>query len=111
MNDKLNKSKIMNDELSMVNEKNNSQFTTHNSSLKKGYKQTEVSVIPEDWEVKCIEDVATIKGGGTPSSFNKSFWNGNINWFTPTEIGNMQIGIINARGCKVFYVNGNFQIL
>ncbi len=43
----------MNDELSMVNEKDNSQLTTHNSPLvKEGYKQTEVGVIPEDWKGK-----------------------------------------------------------
>ena len=47
--------------------------------VKKGYKQTEIGVIPEDWEVKTIGDIAKIISGGTPST--------NINWFTPTEIG------------------------
>jgi type I restriction enzyme S subunit len=53
----------------------------------KGYKETEVGVIPEDWEVKKLGDVGEIVGGGTPSSFNSEYWNGKINWFTPTEIG------------------------
>lgn len=26
-------------------------------------------------------------GGGTPSTSNSLFWNGDINWFTPTEVG------------------------
>ena len=26
-------------------------------------------------------------GGGTPSTFNPDNWNGDINWFTPTEVG------------------------
>lgn len=55
--------------------------------LKAGYKKTEVGVIPEDWKIKTIDDVATVVGGGTPSTTNLLFWNGFINWFTPTEIG------------------------
>lgn len=54
---------------------------------KQGYKQTEVGLIPEDWNVLTINDVATVIGGGTPSTFVSEYWNGNINWFTPTEIG------------------------
>lgn len=52
-----------------------------------GYKNTEIGVIPKDWKVVHLNKVATIVGGSTPSSFNKSYWNGNINWFTPTEVG------------------------
>ncbi len=29
--------------------------------------------------------------GGTPSTENSEYWNGNINWFTPTEIGKKNI--------------------
>jgi restriction endonuclease S subunit len=46
-----------------------------------------VGVIPVDWEVKNICDVAEVVSGGTPSTFTQKYWNGNINWFTPTEIG------------------------
>lgn len=41
----------------------------------------------EGWEVKKLGEIAEIVGGGTPSSFIPSYWNGTINWFTPTEIG------------------------
>jgi type I restriction enzyme S subunit len=43
--------------------------------------------LSKGWEVKKLGDVAEIVGGGTPSSFISSYWNGKINWFTPTEIG------------------------
>lgn len=33
------------------------------SKIKQGYKQTKVGIIPEDWEVKYIEDIAEVKGG------------------------------------------------
>jgi len=42
----------------------------------------------EDWERKKLGEIAEIVGGGTPSSFIPNYWNGTINWFTPTEIGN-----------------------
>ncbi|WEB31590.1 restriction endonuclease subunit S [Lactobacillus mulieris] len=31
--------------------------------------------------------MAEIIGGGTPSTSNLEYWDGNINWFTPTEVG------------------------
>lgn len=32
-------------------------------------------------------EVAEIIGGGTPSTNISEYWNGNINWYSPTEIG------------------------
>ena len=32
-------------------------------------------------------DIANIIGGGTPSTTNPSYWNGNISWYSPSEIG------------------------
>ncbi|MBT8912515.1 restriction endonuclease subunit S [Lactobacillus delbrueckii subsp. bulgaricus] len=42
----------------------------------------------DDWEQCKLGDVAEIVGGGTPSTKKSEYWNGNINWFTPAEIGN-----------------------
>ncbi|NHB53560.1 restriction endonuclease subunit S [Helicobacter pylori] len=39
------------------------------------------------WQKVRLGDIAEIIGGGTPSTQVASFWNGSINWFTPTEIG------------------------
>ncbi|MEH6703312.1 MAG: restriction endonuclease subunit S [Galbibacter orientalis] len=39
-----------------------------------------------EWKKKAINKIASVVGGGTPSTSNKEYWNGNINWFTPTEI-------------------------
>ena len=54
-------------------------------------KQTEIdgvadTLIPDDWEVKSLGEVATIVGGGTPSTLNSAYWNGDIQWFTPAEL-------------------------
>lgn len=40
-----------------------------------------------EWEQTSLEDVCDIVGGGTPSTKNIDYWNGNIQWFTPSEIG------------------------
>lgn len=38
------------------------------------------------WNNKKLGEICEIIGGGTPHTNNNEFWNGNIQWFTPTEI-------------------------
>ena len=40
-----------------------------------------------EWETKPINDLAVVIGGGTPDTTVKSYWDGKIQWFTPSEIG------------------------
>lgn len=40
------------------------------------------------WEQRKLGDVADIIGGGTPSTGNPSYWDGNIDWYAPAEIAN-----------------------
>ena len=40
----------------------------------------------DEWVEKKIFDVAEIVGGGTPSTANPQFWDGNIDWYAPAEI-------------------------
>ncbi|MDO6338756.1 restriction endonuclease subunit S [Bacteroides caccae] len=41
----------------------------------------------EEWVTKSINDLAVVIGGGTPDTTVKSYWDGEIQWFTPSEIG------------------------
>ena len=41
----------------------------------------------DEWEQRKLGEVAEIVGGGTPSTNISEYWNGNINWYSPTEIG------------------------
>ena len=41
----------------------------------------------QEWETKPINDLAVVIGGGTPDTTVKSYWDGEIQWFTPSEIG------------------------
>lgn len=39
------------------------------------------------WRKHRLKEVSKIIGGGTPDTKNPKYWNGNINWFSPNEIG------------------------
>ena len=54
--------------------------------LRSGYKQTDVGVIPEDWDIAPLGRLALISAGGTPDRTNSRYWNGDVPWVTTTEI-------------------------
>lgn len=58
----------------MMND-NNSQFTTHNSPLKNGYKKTEIGIIPEDWGVNKLGGIvlSIVSGKSNTKSQNGDF--------------------------------------
>jgi type I restriction enzyme S subunit len=39
------------------------------------------------WEQRKLSNIADIVGGGTPSTSNPDYWDGDIDWYTPAEIG------------------------
>lgn len=54
--------------------------------IPQGYKQTELGIIPDDWEVKRISDFTSIITGGTPSTLRPEYWGGNIMWMSSGEL-------------------------
>jgi len=43
--------------------------------------------IPEGWKSEVFTDIFELKGGGTPKTNKNEYWNGNIPFFTPKDIG------------------------
>ena len=41
-----------------------------------------------EWVEKKLGEVGVFVGGGTPSTNNNEYWDGDIQWYTPTEIKN-----------------------
>lgn len=39
-----------------------------------------------DWEQRKLGEMADIVGGGTPSTSNDDYWDGDIDWYAPAEI-------------------------
>lgn len=55
-------------------------------TIPQGYKQTELGIIPEDWEVKQIYDFTSVVTGGTPSTQHPEYWGGGIRWMNSGEL-------------------------
>lgn len=57
--------------------------------LKDGYKQTELGLIPEDWEVKSFEEIAIISRGASPRPIQSPIWfdnNSSIGWVRISDV-------------------------
>jgi len=46
-----------------------------------------------NWEHDRLDMVCNIVGGGTPDTSDHKYWNGEINWFTPTEINSKYLSV------------------
>lgn len=54
------------------------------------FEDSEIGSVPEGWSVKSIDDVVTVKGGGTPSTKNSEFWDGGgYCWATPKDMSRL----------------------
>ncbi|HLX53959.1 MAG TPA: restriction endonuclease subunit S [Aquella sp.] len=47
------------------------------------------------WEEKTLDKIGNIIGGGTPDTKKQEYWNGEINWFTPTELKSKYVSVSN----------------
>lgn len=62
----------------------NFRFPNHD---KVNFVDSELGLIPEGWEVKELGKVVKTIGGGTPSTKVNEYWeNGDIIWFSPTDL-------------------------
>lgn len=51
--------------------------------------ESELGLIPEGWEVSEIGNEVTVVGGGTPSTANPDFWDGEFAWVTPKDLSRL----------------------
>jgi len=49
-----------------------------------------------EWKESTVGSLGTIYSGGTPSTSNKEYWDGDINWITPTDITKQDSVYINS---------------
>ena len=52
------------------------------AAIRAGYKQTEVGVIPQDWEASLLDSVAKRGSGHTPDKKHPEYWDGDIKWIS-----------------------------
>ena len=64
------------------------------------------------WEQRKLGDVAEIIGGGTPDTNNPDYWDGNIDWYSPAELGEQIYADASQRRItKLGYENSSAKML
>lgn len=76
-----------------------------------GYKQTEVGLIPEDWEVKKVREFTIVTSGGTPSTQRPDFWGGEIPWMNSGELNLKKVKSVAGRITKIGLENSATKII
>ena len=55
---------------------------------------SELGAIPEGWEESTIGEEVAVVGGSTPSTKNRSLWDGGINWATPKDLSTLSSPVL-----------------
>src|SRR5574344_2685547 len=72
------------------------------------YKQTEVGIIPADWDVTSIENTCNCYAGATPSTSNPNYWaGGNIPWMSSGEVNYRRIYATECHITKLGFDNSS----
>lgn len=79
--------------------------------VKKGYKQTEIGVIPEEWEVKFVKEFTDCTAGGTPNTQVKEYWNGNISWMNSGELNKKKVYNVDNSITELGYNNSSTKLI
>ncbi|MGL5845824.1 MAG: restriction endonuclease subunit S [Aeromonas veronii] len=64
---------------------------TADKAIPAGYKQTEVGVIPEDWEATTVGQVTNWLSGGTPNRKREDYWQGDIPWISGSTLKTLEL--------------------
>jgi len=63
------------------------------------YRETEIGMIPKEWDLGVLNDYCiSFINGGTPSTKNAAYWQGNIPWVTGADfLETFEIGLIRRK--------------
>jgi type I restriction enzyme S subunit len=65
--------------------------TSQSKNTKSGFKPSEYGLVPNDWDVCKLGEIAHIYSGGTPNRKVPEYWDGQIPWVTTTLIDGVTI--------------------
>ena len=65
----------------------------------------------KEWEKKKLEEIGNFIGGGTPNTNNPEYWDGEILWYTPTEIKNARLKSSNRKITEQGLRNSSAKLL
>jgi type I restriction enzyme S subunit len=81
------------------------------NTIPQGYKNSPLGIIPEDWEVKKLGEIANISSGGTPLREKKEYWDGDIPWVTTALLNNPIIDFAEEYITKEGFQNSAAKLL
>ena len=55
----------------------------------------------ENWKNVNIDSVCEVVNGGTPKTKVKEYWNGDVNWITPADLGKLDSVLVNETSRKI----------
>lgn len=59
------------------------------------FEESELGEVPKGWEVKSIDDLADVVGGGTPRTTEPAYWEGGAHhWATPKDLSNLSVPVL-----------------
>jgi type I restriction enzyme S subunit len=58
------------------------------------FQETEIGKIPVGWKVGKLGEVLEVKGGTTPSTTKKEYWDGEYYWTSPRDLSNLQTNVL-----------------
>ena len=71
-------------------------------ALPSRFVDSEIGPVPEGWEVQAIDNVITVKGGGTPSTKNPDYWDGGKHcWATPRDMSRLGHPVLLDTGRRI----------
>lgn len=81
--------KILHSEQELQKLKNFKQAMLQKMFPKEGETVPEVRFegFSDEWELNKLKEISNIISGGTPDTTIPEYWDGDINWYSPTEIG------------------------
>jgi len=56
--------------------------------------ESELGLIPADWRVGELQEIVNVKGGGTPSTKESSYWDGDIHWTSPKDLSKIRFPVL-----------------
>jgi type I restriction enzyme S subunit len=54
-----------------------------------------------EWSDSTFNDLAAVSGGGTPSTRVPAYWDGDVNWATPTDVTGLRGPYLNRTGRRI----------
>lgn len=67
------------------------EFALRKDGTPKGYKQSELGALPEDWDLTAVGAHTGWLSGGTPNRSNEGFWSGSIPWISGSTLKTFEI--------------------